>query len=68
MRTNLKLLRVKHKLTQAEMAEKIGCTRVTYASIESGTRNGRQFFWVSLQKAFNIPDADMWELKKKDEE
>lgn len=66
MRTNLKLLRVKHHLTQAKMAKKIGCTRCTYATIESGARNGRDFFWISLQKAFNVPDADMWELKKKD--
>jgi hypothetical protein len=48
------------------MAEKIGCTRVTYATIEGGTRNGRDYFWVALQKAFSIPDADMWKLKKKD--
>lgn len=66
MRTNLKLFRVKHHLTQEAMAAKIGCTRVTYAAIEGGTRNGRDYFWVALQKAFAIPDADMWELKKKD--
>lgn len=66
MRTNLKLLRVKHHLTQAQMAEKIGCIRCTYAAIEGGVRNGRDHFWVSLQKAFNIPDEDMWKLKKKD--
>lgn len=67
MRTNLKLFRVKHQLTQEDMADKIGCIRCTYAAIENGTRNGRDFFWESLQKAFNIPDEDMWKLKKKDE-
>lgn len=66
MRINLKLLRVKHGLTQDEMAVKIGVTRCTYAAIENGTRNGRDHFWISLQKAFNIPDEDMWKLKKKD--
>ena len=66
MRTELKLLRVKYHLTQEQMADKIGVRRVTYAHIEKGTRNGRDFFWASLQKAFNIPDADMWKLKKKD--
>lgn len=66
MRTNLKLFRVKHHLTQAEMAAKVGCIRCTYAAIENGTRAGRDVFWESLQKAFNIPDEDMWELKKKD--
>ena len=68
MRTTLKLLRVKHNLTQEEMADKIGVSRCTYAAIENGTRNGRDFFWESLQKAFNIPDEDMWKLKKKDQE
>lgn len=66
MRTNLKCFRVKQHLTQDGMAKRIGCTRCTYATIEAGTRNGRDFFWNSLQRAFNIPDADMWELKKKD--
>lgn len=68
MRTNLKLLRVKHHKTQAQMADHIGCGRCTYAHIENGTREGRDFFWKSLQKAFNIPDEDMWMLKKNDEQ
>lgn len=66
-RTNLKLLRVKHHLTQEQMAERIGCTRVNYSTIESGVRNGRDYFWMCLQKAFDIPDEDMWKLKKKDQ-
>lgn len=68
MRTNLKLLRVKHGLTQKEMAERIGCTRVTYAVIETGTRNGRRDFWESVQNAFGVPDAEMWLLQKQDNE
>ena len=68
LRTNLKCFRVKQHLTQEQMAEKIGITRCNYAAIELGTRNGREFFWESLQKAFNIPDEDMWMLKKKDDQ
>lgn len=67
-RTNLKLFRVKHKMSQEQIAEKIGCTRATYSSIESGKRTGRQAFWLDLQKAFDIPDADLWGLMKPDEE
>ena len=66
MRTNLKIFRVTHKLTQAGMAEKIGYTRASYSSIEAGKRDGREIFWKSLQSAFNIPDAEMWALKKND--
>lgn len=65
-RTNLKLLRVQNKLTQEQMAEKIGITRANYAAIENGRRTGRDHFWNSLQKVFNIPDEEMWKLKKKD--
>lgn len=68
MRTNLKCFRVKQNLTQEEMADRIGCGRCGYATIEQGTRNGRDHFWASLQKAFNIPDEEMWRLKKKDEQ
>lgn len=63
MRKNLKLFRVKQDLTQAEIAAKIGCTRATYSAIESGSRDGRKTFWRDLQKAFGIPDAEMWSLQ-----
>lgn len=62
MRTNLKVFRVKAGLSQEAMAEKIGCTRATYSSIENGKRNGRQTFWKDLQKAFGLPDAEIWPL------
>lgn len=65
-RTNLKLFRVAHNLSQAEMAAKIGYTRASYTAIEAGKREGRDAFWNALQKAFNIDDADMWALKKID--
>lgn len=67
-RTNLKVFRTKQKMTQEEMANCIGYMRATYSAIESGKRNGRQAFWKDLQAAFNISDAEMWELMKKDEE
>lgn len=67
MRTNLKVLRVKHNLSQWEMADKIGVCRSTYSAIENGGRNGKQAFWQALQKAFNIPDADIWQLTKNEE-
>ena len=64
MRTNLKVFRVKQHLSQEEMAEKIGFSRGAYTAIESGKRDGRQSFWEALQKAFDIPDEQMWALKK----
>lgn len=67
MRMNLKLFRVKNHLSQEEIAERIGFSRAAYAAVEAGRRDGRQSFWIALQKAFNIPDADMWALRKNEE-
>ena len=68
MRTNLKVFRVQHKLSQAEMAERIGCQRTTYTAVENGARNGRLTFWNALQSAFNLPDTEIWGLMKIDED
>jgi DNA-binding XRE family transcriptional regulator len=58
------MLRHGNRLTQAQMALKIGCNRATYAAIEKGTRNGNGMFWNALQKAFEITDTDVGKLKK----
>ena len=65
-RTNLKVFRVKLKLSQAQIAEKIGVNRGTYAAIEKGARNGSYKFWTALQIAF--PNANIGELMKVDED
>lgn len=65
MRKNLKLFRVEKNMTQEDIANEIGCTRATYQSVEAGARIGTDAgFWIKLQKAFNIPDGDMWALRK----
>lgn len=64
MRHELYLFRHNMRLSQAEMAAKIGCNRVTYAAIEKGTRNGRVTFWNDLQKAFEIPDEKIGGLMR----
>lgn len=66
-RTNLKLFRIKHKLTQEAIADKIPCARATYQAIECGRRDGRQTFWNDLQKAFHIPKSEMFELMQTDD-
>lgn len=66
MRNNLHDFRVKKRLTQQEIAERIGCTRAGYAAIENGNRNGKHEFWINFQQAFQIPDADLWGYMKND--
>lgn len=64
MRTNLKVFRVRLKLTQGEMAAKIGVSRVVYANVERGRNKGKEKFWNNLQKAFNVPDEEMYALMR----
>lgn len=65
-RLNLKCFRTKHKLTQQEMADKIGVPRIKYARIENGTAAGKLEFWETLQNAFGIPNEEMWALTIKE--
>ena len=64
MRMNLKLFRVKNNLTQAEIAAKLDVSRQVYANIEKGRNAGSTEFWSNLQRAFNVPDAEMYPLQK----
>ena len=64
-RLKLKAFRALKGLSQSEIALKIGCSRIRYAGIETGRRDGSLEFWRALQTAFDIPDAEMWALMKK---
>lgn len=67
-RHNLYMFRCNMKLTQEEIAAKIGVCRTTYSMIEKGQRGGSSSFWTKLQKIFEIPDSEMWKLQKLCEE
>lgn len=66
-RLKLKALRALKGLSQSEMADRIGCTRSRYTGIETGRRDGTPEFWNALQKAFDIPDEEMWGLMTRSE-
>lgn len=55
MRKKLKRLRLEHALTQEEMAQKLGFTRVGYAQIELGKSSGSIRFLKKLKQEF--PEA-----------
>lgn len=67
MRHNLYMFRNERHLTRSAMAKILGVHRSTYTAIENGERDGRKSFWNELQKSFNIADAMMWELMKKED-
>lgn len=66
-RHGLYMFRHDRKLSQREISEKIGCSRASYSAIENGTRNGTITFWHKLQTAFDIPDAEIGGLMRRDE-
>lgn len=68
MRNGLYMFRHGKRLSQREMAAKIGCSRATYSSIECGSRDGTLSFWRKLQTAFGIPDAEIGGLMRVDED
>lgn len=68
MRTRLKLFRIKHKLTQEQIAEKIGYGRMTYANVENGKRNPSKNFCVALGKHFGLSLSKVSELMVIDED
>ena len=65
-RIKLKQFRIGLQLNQQEMADKIGISKGMYISIENGNRNGSYEVWTNIQKAFNIPDEQMWGLQNFD--
>ena len=66
-RHNLFMFRCNMRLTQAEMAAKLGVSRATYSFIERGHRSGTADFWAKFKRVFNIPDSEMYSLMKLEE-
>ncbi len=57
-------LRESHKMSQEDFGKYLGgWTGHTVMRIENGCSGGRLDFWMAVQKAFKIPDADMWSLQ-----
>ena len=66
MRTQLKVFRVLHKLSQSEMAARLGYERAYYGHVERGLQKGSAEFWTRLQAAFGLTDVAIEGLKKID--
>lgn len=64
MRHELYMFRCSKRLTQQQMADRIGVDRMTYSAIENGKRDGSMRFWNALKSAFNLDDSKVLELMK----
>jgi len=61
-RIKLKLARVEHNLTQAELAEKVGVTRQTIGLVENGGYNPTLYLCIAIAKALGKTLNDLfWE-------
>lgn len=63
-RHNLKLLRVKHNLTQQQLADQLGVSVSTYNLVENGQRRGSQEFWLKLQNLLHLEDGEVWQVQQ----
>ncbi len=59
-RIKLKLARVEHNLTQAELAEKIGVTRQTIGLVENGGYNPTLHLCIAIAKALGKTLNDLF--------
>lgn len=50
----LAALRIKHKLSQNQMAKRLNITQPSYNYIENGRRAGNFEFWAKLGTEFNL--------------
>ena len=66
MRTNLKVFRIMQKLTQHDMAARLGYERAYYGHVERGFQDGSAAFWERMQNAFELTDKKIQELRELD--
>lgn len=64
-RINLKIFRLKHNLSQQQMADKLGITKVHYSRIETGANDPSFGLLEKFEQEFVYDDV--WLLFKKSE-
>lgn len=60
--------RKRARLTQAELAEMVGCKRVNIARIETGVINGSVSLWLRIQDALKLSSNELIDALKDKEE
>ena len=63
-REKLRKARVLKGCTQRDVAEGIGTSQNVYSRIERGLMDGGVRHWKSIQRFFDLPNSDVWELMK----
>ena len=63
MRTELKVLRVKHGFTQKQVADLLGISLVSYCNLERGKTFGSNRTWEKIKNLYKLSDKDMWKIQ-----
>lgn len=63
LRNKIKVYRAMHDLTQEDLAIKVGVTRKTINTIETGKFVPSTILAIKLARAFKIPVEELFELK-----
>ena len=63
LRNNLKVFRAREDLTQAGLAERVGVTRKTINTIETGRFVPSTVLALRLARAFGVTVEDLFELE-----
>lgn len=58
----IKVLRAKHDLTQAELAERVGVTRKTINTIENGHYVPSTVLALKIARVFGVPVEEVFRL------
>lgn len=65
--TTLRAMRFENgDLTQSEAARLANVSITEYNMVENGVKVGRFNFWHKIQRAFGVPDSEMWRMVKND--
>jgi len=64
MKNRVKLARVENDLTQAQLAERAGCTRQTIGLIESGKYNPSLQLCLTIARALNKSLDDLFWIEE----
>ena len=66
MKNTIKVERARQGLTQNDLAEKVGVTRLTIHSIENGKFNPSIILALKIADCFGIKVEELFELEKDD--
>lgn len=66
MKNSIKVERAKKNITQAELADKVGVTRLTIHSIETGKFNPSVVLALKIANCFEVTVESIFELEEED--